>query len=216
MRSFKHVVNAAGLTGVAVALLTLGLRAADPPEFKPDASFKGSALTGWRTVGQAQWRAENGEIIGRATAGGNGGWLVMDKEFQDLLFYTNLRCEGSCKTGVLLRAEKTPDGGMKGVYVSLTDGDFATYKVTIDAQGVETSRDSGRRGGARRWRGRSCRRSCPPVLPPPVLRLPVLQPLVLRPLVPPRAPAPHLPADVAVAAAVVVEADAAARPRSPR
>ena len=140
MRSFKHVVNAAGLTGVAVALLTLGLGAADPPEFKPDASFKGSALTGWRTVGQAQWRAENGEIIGRATAGGNGGWLVMDKEFQDLLFYTNVRCEGSCKTGVLLRAEKTPDGGMKGVYVSLTDGDFATYKVTIDAQGVETGR----------------------------------------------------------------------------
>ena len=152
MRSFKHVVNAAALTGLAVALLTLGVRAADPPEFKPDASFKGSVLTGWRTVGQAQWRAENGEIIGRATAGGNGGWLVMDKEFQDLLFYTNLRCEGSCKTGVLLRAEKMPDGGMKGVYVSLTDGDFATYKVTIDAQGVETSRTpvvaAARGGGA--------------------------------------------------------------------
>ena len=57
------------------------------------------------------------------------------------MFYTNLRCEGTCKTGVLLRAEKTPDGGMKGIYVSLTDGDFASYRVTIDAQGVETSRD---------------------------------------------------------------------------
>ena len=83
------------------------------------------------------------------------------------MFYTNLRCEGSCKTGVLLRAEKTPDGGMKGVYVSLTDGDFATYQVTIDAQGVETSRDRGRRGGARRRRGRSCRRPAPPELAQP-------------------------------------------------
>jgi hypothetical protein len=146
------MVNRVGIAAVAIAALALGVRAADPPEFKPDGTFKGSALTGWRTIGQAQWRAENGEIIGRATAGGNGGWLAMDKDFQDLLFYTNVRCEGTCKTGVLLRAEKTADGGMKGLYVSLTDGDFATYKVTLDAQGVETSRDrvvapAGRGGG---------------------------------------------------------------------
>jgi len=121
--------------------LTLSLRAADPPEFKPDAAFQGSALTGWRTLGQAQWRAENGELIGRAAPGGTGGWLVMDKSFQDLMFYANVKCDGACKTGVLLRAEPMPGGGMKGVYVSLTDGDFASYKVTIDAQGVETSRD---------------------------------------------------------------------------
>ena len=137
---------------VAMAAMTLGLRAADPPEFKADTVFKGSALTGWRTVGAAQWRAENGEIIGKATPGGAGGWLVLDKGLQDLMFYANVKCDGACKTGVLVRAEKTADGGMRGAYVSLTDGDFASYIVTLDAQGVETSRTpvaapAGRGGG---------------------------------------------------------------------
>ena len=152
MRRLKKFLHPIGLTAIAIAALTFGVRAADPPEFKPDGTFKGSTLTGWHTVGQAQWRAENGELVGRAAAGGNGGWLVMDKAFQDLMFYANLKCDGSCKTGVLLRAQKTPDGGMKGIYVSLTDGDFASYRVTIDAQGVETSRDriaaAARAGGA--------------------------------------------------------------------
>ncbi len=152
MRRLKRFLNPTALTAIAIATITLGIRAADPPAFKPDATFKGSTLTGWHTVGQAQWRAENGELIGRASAGGNGGWLVMDKSFQDLMFFANLKCDGACKTGVLLRAEKTPDGGMKGLFVSLTDGDFASYKVTLDAQGVETSRDriaaAARGGGA--------------------------------------------------------------------
>jgi hypothetical protein len=152
MRRLKKLMNPLGLAAIVVVALAFGVRAADPPEFKPDATFKGSTLTGWRTLGQAQWRAENGEIVGRAAPGGTGGWLVMDKAFQDLMFYANVKCDGSCKTGVLLRAQKMPDGGMKGIYVSLTDGDFASYRVTIDAQGVETGRDrivaAGRGGGA--------------------------------------------------------------------
>jgi hypothetical protein len=64
----------------------------------------------------------------------------MDKSFEDALWFANLKCTGSCAAGVLLRAVQTPDGGMKGVYVSLTDGDFASYRVTLDAQGQETAR----------------------------------------------------------------------------
>src|SRR5215207_6918080 len=64
--------------------LVLGVRAADPANFKPDAVFKGSALTGWQTVGDAAWTAQNGEIIGKAKPGTNGGWLVLDKRFQDV------------------------------------------------------------------------------------------------------------------------------------
>ena len=51
--------------------------------------------------------------------------------------FSNVTCTAGCKAGVLLRAEKTPDGGMKGVYVSLTEGDLASYAVTLDAQGEE-------------------------------------------------------------------------------
>jgi hypothetical protein len=53
---------------------------------------------------------------------------------------------------VLLRAEKTSDGGMRGVFVSLADDDLSAYRVTIDAQGKETAREklaapAGRGGG---------------------------------------------------------------------
>src|SRR5437588_8282217 len=76
-------------------------------DFIPDVSFKGSSLAGWHTVGQAAWRGENGEITG-VPKDPNGGWLVLDKGLQDLQFYSDLRCTGPCKTGILLRASKTP------------------------------------------------------------------------------------------------------------
>src|SRR5688572_27524865 len=131
--------------------LVLGVRAADPPNFKPDGTFKGSALTGWQVVGDAVWTAQNGEIIGKAKPGTSGGWLVLDKRFQDVRLYLNYRCSGECKSGVLLRAKKAADGGMTGVFVSLADGDTGYYSVGLDASGKETSRDqlsAPGRGGA--------------------------------------------------------------------
>ncbi len=115
------------------------LHAASPNTFAPDWTFKGSALTGLKTLGQADWKAENGELIGTPKAAA-GGWLVLDKSLQDVAFFASFRCAAGCKTGVLLRAQQTPSG-MRGVYVSLTDGDLASYAVKYDAQGVETSRE---------------------------------------------------------------------------
>ena len=45
---------------------------------------------------------------------------------------------------MLLRAEKMPDG-MKGIFVSLAEGDVAAYDMVLDAQGKEVSRDQTRR-----------------------------------------------------------------------
>src|SRR2546425_12376691 len=106
------------IAAVAVALAICVIRSAvfaASPNFLPDVVFKGSSLTGWHKLGQTDWRAENGEIIG--TSKESGGWLVLDKGYQDIAFYAGVRCAGACKTGVLLRAEKTADG-MKGIYVS--------------------------------------------------------------------------------------------------
>jgi hypothetical protein len=47
------------------------------PSFHPDAKFTGSTLEGWHTVGPAEWRGENGEIIGTPKED-HGGWLVLD------------------------------------------------------------------------------------------------------------------------------------------
>ena len=56
-----HVV----LIAVAVAALaSRGTLFGAGPSFHPDATFKGSSLTGWHPVGAAGWRADNGEIVG--------------------------------------------------------------------------------------------------------------------------------------------------------
>ena len=128
------------LTGATVAAMVLALHAADPPDFKPDGTFTGSSLKGWQIVGDADWKAQDGQLVGRSTSEA-GGWLVMNKPLQDLQFYANVRCEAKCRPGVLLRAERTGDGGLKGIYVSFADGDFVSYRLTLTARGQETTRE---------------------------------------------------------------------------
>jgi hypothetical protein len=107
-------------------------------DFIPDFTFRGSSLAGWHTVGHASWRAENGEIVARPETP-DGGWLMLDKSYQDVQLYTEFRCADKCDAGVLLRAEKTPDGGLKGIYVSPT-GEAGAYSVTLNSEGKELNR----------------------------------------------------------------------------
>jgi hypothetical protein len=72
---------------------------------------------------------------------------VLDKSLQDVQFGFELRCTGGCRTGVLLRAEKTPNGGLKGIFTSLVDEDIAGYAVTLDASGRELTWERLRPGG---------------------------------------------------------------------
>ena len=88
--------------------------------FAPDAVFSGSSLDGWQSIGKVSWRAENGEIVGAPTAPG-GGWLLSDRSYEDVAVFTSFRCAAGCRTGMLLRAEKTADGGLKGIFVSLNE-----------------------------------------------------------------------------------------------
>jgi hypothetical protein len=114
--------------------------------FMPDWTFKGSSLQGFRVVGQANWQATNGELVGTPKAP-EGGWLLLDKSLQDLQFGADFRCTGGCKTGVLLRAESLATGGMKGVFVSMTPGETGSFAVTLDANGRELSREPLSSGG---------------------------------------------------------------------
>ncbi|RPI51596.1 MAG: DUF1080 domain-containing protein, partial [Acidobacteria bacterium] len=135
MRS-KHVA----LIAVAVAALAgqAPLSGAGP-SFHPDTTFKGSSLTGWHAVGAAAWRAENGELVGTPQQP-EGGWLMLDRPYQDVGFYASFQCAPGCRTGVMLRAEKTA-GGMKGIYMALTDGDPGAYRVTLDERGRMLTRE---------------------------------------------------------------------------
>ena len=158
---------------VAAAFASVGHGASK--NFAPDVVFTGSTLTGWRPIGQSNWRAENGEIIGTPSAA-SGGWLLADRSYEDVAVFASFRCAAGCQTGVLLRAEPTADGGVKGIFVSLNEGDLAAYRVTIDRQGAQTSKEKLRAPGGGQLRvappppnpapAAPARAGGPPALPP--------------------------------------------------
>jgi len=126
------------ISTVAAAFVLLSAVFAATHDFMPDFTFQGSSLTGWHSVGPAKWRAENGEIIATPQSP-EGGWLMLDKGYQDVKFYTEFRCADKCDAGVLLRAEKTSGGGWKGVYVPLS-GEGGAYDLTMTGDGKELNR----------------------------------------------------------------------------
>ncbi len=170
---------------IPAAALSMVLSAQGPAsDFLPDSTFQGSRLTGWQPLGQAAWEARDGEILGSTNKGQAGGWLVLDQPYQDVDFFTRFRCATSCRTGILFRLEKTAEG-FTGVYVSLSDGDLATYRLVLDADGKERSRQKLRPVGP------FLRVAPPPDAPPPGVSgasrggLPVTLPTPLPDLMPP-------------------------------
>lgn len=129
-----------------------------PASFVPDWTFKGSALTGTQQMGQATWRAENGEIIGTPT-NADGGWLLINPGYQDVLFAASYRCAAACTAGVMLRSEKTP-AGTKGIFTTLAGGPTAPVAVTVDDQGRIANREPLTRAGG------AMMRIAPPPPPP--------------------------------------------------
>jgi len=129
-----------GMAGVAGMFLWT-LQAAANRNFVPDWSFQGSSLGQFRTLGDADWRAENGEIIGvpRSPA---GGWLILGSALQDTQFAADVRCTGGCKAGVMLRT-RTTSKGIQGAYVAFPEGQnpAGTFALKLDPQGREISRE---------------------------------------------------------------------------
>ena len=122
-------------------------RAGANKNFVPDWTFQGSSLGAARTLGNASWRAENGEIVGTPKTA-EGGWLILDKPLQDVQFASTFRCTGGCRAGVMLRTQSTPEG-MQGVYVALPEGEnpAAAFALKLDPQGREIQREPLNRAG---------------------------------------------------------------------
>jgi hypothetical protein len=125
---------------VAAGIGALMRPAAANRNFVPDWTFKSSSLGAFRTLGDADWRVENGEIVGTPRAA-TGGWLILDKPLEDVEFASTFRCTGGCKAGVMLRAQSTP-AGIRGIYVALPDGEnpAAAFALTLNSQGREMER----------------------------------------------------------------------------
>ena len=137
------MMKGAGLTRATTALLLVSLSpyVQANRNFVADWTFRGSSISNFRALGDADWRAENGEIIGvpRSPA---GGWLILDRPMQDTQFAATFRCTGNCRTGVMLRTETTA-AGIHGAYVALPEGDnpAAAFALKLDSQGHELSRE---------------------------------------------------------------------------
>jgi hypothetical protein len=164
---------------VGVLLLGSALSAmAAAPSFHPDSVFQGSTLQGWHSLGDAAWSANSGEITGKANGPG-GGWLMLDQSYQDVAVYTVFKCAAPCKAGYLVRAEKTPQG-YKGIFVSLNQGNEASFSVTLDTNGKILTQEPLRPAGgqvriappvnpdAAKPRPAMAHPSIPPVIPEPV------------------------------------------------
>ncbi len=142
---FRPIALSAGLA-IVMVIQPMTLLTATRGTFIPDWTFKGSTLQGWHGLGEADWKAADGVLIGTPRSP-QGGWLVRDKSLQDVQLGFDVRCTGGCRTGVLFRAEKTASGGLKGIFTSLVDEDIAGYAVTLDAAGRELTRERLRSGG---------------------------------------------------------------------
>jgi hypothetical protein len=129
----------------ATAALSLAAAVVSAQNYVPDMPYRATTMAGVRMVGDATWRAEKGEYVGVPKSPA-GGWLVLDRSLQDVGMFGEFRCTGGCRTGVLLRAESTPNG-MKGVYVSLIGDEPGVYAVTLDANGRELTRERLRSAG---------------------------------------------------------------------
>ena len=155
------------------------------PSFTPDKLFKGSSLDGWRSVGDAKWSAEKGEITADAKNSKGAGWLFLNQSSQDTGVYISFKCDGACDTGVLFRAEKKDDK-TQGYLLSIKDDELSAYSVTLDAKGSEVDRKKLRlAGGQIRFappppdpsKGPVTPRRFPSPLPaPPGVTLPIQRP----------------------------------------
>ena len=85
------------------------------PSFVPDWTFKGAALDGWRALGQPSGGPSMVSSAARRARQAAGSCST--SRMQDLQFGFDVQCR-RVPQGVLLRAEKTADGGMKGVFAA--------------------------------------------------------------------------------------------------
>jgi hypothetical protein len=128
--------------GIVIAGIGLLVRpVAANRNFVPDWTFTGSSIAAFRTLGDADWRAENGEIVGRPRSAA-GGWLILDRSLEDVEFASTYLCTGGCRTGIMVRT-KTSAEGIRGVYVSLPDGEnpAGAFALKLDPNGHELSRE---------------------------------------------------------------------------
>ena len=128
------------LSALALAAFACGTSADD----KPADLFNGKDLTGWKATGKADvWAVENGAIVCK---GGNGGYLLTEKEYGDFEFKCEYRWEKKGgNSGVALRTPEKGDPAYQGMEIQLIDdegwpGKLADYQHTGSIYDVQPAK----------------------------------------------------------------------------
>lgn len=100
----RKMIPAVLLTLAATAVLTAA------EEGKWMNLFDGKTLDGWTVrSGQATYRVENGEIVGRTTEGSPNTFLCTNKEYADFILEFEVKCDPRLNSGVQFRSHVYPE-----------------------------------------------------------------------------------------------------------
>lgn len=119
--------------------------------FIPEFTFEDSGIKDWTIIGDADWKVQNGEIIGSAKSGSSGGYLMLNRSFQDVGLRTLFKPDNTGELGILFRIEKINDE-YKGILLSIKGTEVSHFQVLLDKNGKEKSRQKLRPGGGIRYR----------------------------------------------------------------
>ncbi len=115
--------------------------------FLPDYTFTDSTLATCTPSGDATWQSRDGELTATLKPGAKGGYLLLDRSYQDTALHTLFHCGAETEVGFLFRMEPT-DTGAKGVMVSVKNGEVTSHAITFSKDGTETSRQPLRPAGS--------------------------------------------------------------------
>jgi hypothetical protein len=114
--------------------------------------FDGATLAGWvehggRYDGDADWRVEDGAMVGREGPGHAGGLIYTDRPYANFVFATDVRITWPFDSGIFVRMVP-PALGLKGAQVTLDyrpDGEVGAIYADGYLQHDETSKAKWRR-----------------------------------------------------------------------
>jgi hypothetical protein len=104
-----------------------------PGKIQYESLFNGKDLTGWRTIGDANWHVENGAVL--ATEG--SGYLISEKTYQNFEFMTYTRIFNVAYGGIYYRWLSADDPGYLAEFYNLQDAieytkQFAEHQTPQD------------------------------------------------------------------------------------
>ena len=95
--------------------------------------FDGTSLAGWHALGGADWRVDNGDLVG-TVRNGAGGWLVLDSVYGPSTLTIGFECK-NCEPSLMIRSGKVGDR-TSGVEIALSGAEVGSmFRITLDSQG---------------------------------------------------------------------------------